>query len=66
MFFSCLETGAQLELNVSMAKPVSPYEAGVSGQTTIWALDPTYVAYDGLNKEVNAVAGNQQVADMKK
>ena len=41
-----------------MAKPVSPYKAGVSGQTTIWALDPTYVADDGLYKEINAVASN--------
>ena len=42
-----------------MAKSVSPNEAGVSGKTTIWALDPTYVAYYCLYKEVNAVASNQ-------
>ena len=59
LFFSCLKTGAQLELNVSLAESVSPYKAGVSGQTTIWALDPTHVADDGLNKEVNAEASNQ-------
>ena len=58
MFFLYLKTGAQLKLNVSMAKPVSPYEASVSGQTTIWALDPTYVADNGLHKEVNAEASN--------